>query len=274
MTLLITGAKGQLGTVLRSLFPDAVAADKSDLDITDGDAVNIFVKEYKIDTVINCAAYTAVDLAEDEYATAEKVNVLGPLNLSKSVRRIIHISTDYVFDGSGGRPYVEDDKPNPLSIYGKTKWLGENAVLMNAECGAVIRASWLYSPYGSNFVKTIMKLGKERDSLNVVFDQVGTPTCADDLAAVIRTILFEMNENTVKLYHFSNEGVCSWYDFARTILKISKSNCHVNPIRSSEYPTKAVRPSYSVLDKGLIKNDFGISINHWEESLEKCLKQF
>jgi len=274
MTLLITGAKGQLGTVLRSLFPDAVTADKNELDITDADAVNAFVKEYNIDAVINCAAYTAVDLAEDEYAMAEKVNVLGPLNLSKNVHRIIHISTDYVFDGVGGRPYTEDDKPNPLSIYGKTKYLGENAVLMNAECGAVIRASWLYSPYGSNFVKTMRRLGSEKDSLNVVFDQVGTPTSADDLAAAIKTVLSEINGNAVKLYHFSNEGVCSWYDFARAVLKMSGLNCHVNPIRSSEYPTKATRPPYSVLDKGLIKTDFGISINHWEESLEKCLKRF
>ena len=272
--ILVTGGNGQLGTELKKLLPDAVFADVEDLDITDEAAVNSFVKENNIETVVNCAAYTAVDNAEEDTSTAYKVNVIGPENLAKTGCKIIHISTDYVFDGKGYKPYHPNDETNPVSIYGKTKRAGEEAVINNAKVAVVIRTAWLYSPYGNNFVKTMRRFGAERESLNVVADQVGTPTYAGDLAKAIVEILPQMNESNKGIYHFTNEGVCSWYDFANTIMELSGLNCKVNPIPSSAYPTKATRPFYSVLDKTSIKETFNISIEHWTEGLKRCLKQF
>ena len=272
--ILITGANGQLGTELAKLLPEAVLTDVADLDITDFQAVQSFVQERQIKTIINAAAYTAVDKAEDEPSVAHKINVQGPENLAKTGCKIIHISTDYVFDGTNHQPYRPEDKTNPVSVYGKTKVEGENAVLKNAPTAAIIRTAWLYSPYGNNFVKTMRRLGAERDTLNVVADQIGTPTYAADLAKAIKQILPQLNEQTKGIYHFTNEGVCSWYDFAVEIMRLSKLSCKVLPITSAEYPTKAQRPFYSVLDKNKIKKTFHLEIPHWKESLEQCLKQF
>ena len=271
---LITGCNGQLGTEIAKRLPDAICADVDVLDITDADAVKKFVDENNVDLIINCAAYTAVDKAEDDIDLATKINVDGPRNLAKTGAKIIHISTDYVFGGMGSKPYAADDETNPVSVYGKTKRAGEIAVLENAKCSVVIRTAWLYSAYGNNFVKTMRRLGAEKESLNVVADQIGSPTFAKDLAQAIVTILPQMNETNKGIYHYTNEGVCSWYDFATEIMTLSGLACKVSPIPSSAYPTKATRPFYSVLNKEKIKNVFNIEIPHWKESLVKCLKQF
>ena len=268
---LITGSNGQLGTELSKLLPDAILTDVAELDITDLAAVTSFVKAHNIDTIINCAAYTAVDKAEDDSELAYKINVTGPKNLAKSGCKIVHVSTDYVFDGHGHKPYLPTDKTNPVSVYGTTKLAGENAVLANAAVAVVIRTAWLYSPYGNNFVKTMQRLGREKTSINVVCDQIGTPTYAADLAQAIVNILPQMNETNRGIYHYTNEGVCSWYDFAHEIMQLSSLNCLVQPIPSTAYPTKAARPFYSVLDKSKIKEVFGVTIPHWKDSLRKCI---
>lgn len=272
--ILITGAKGQLGTELSKLLQSAVLTDVNDLDITNAQDVQNFVQKHHINTIVNAAAYTAVDKAEDELELAEKINVFGPENLAKTGCKIIHISTDYVFDGTNHLPYTPDDKPAPISVYGKTKLAGEEKVLKNAQIAVIIRTAWLYSPYGNNFVKTMRRLGAEHKTLNVVADQIGTPTNAADLAETIVKILPQLNTAIKGIYHFTNEGVCSWYDFATEIMKLSNLNCKVLPIASAAYPTKAHRPFYSVLDKTKIKKTFHLEIPHWKESLEKCLKQF
>lgn len=270
---LITGSKGQLGTELSKLLPDAICADIDILDITDENAVKNFVHDNNIDVIINCAAYTAVDKAETDIELATKINVDGPRNLAKSGAKIIHISTDYVFDGTGHRPYNPDEKTNPVSVYGKTKQAGEVAVLENADVAVVIRTAWLYSPYGNNFVKTMRRLGAEKDSLNVVADQIGTPTYAADLADAIVKIIPQITSENSGVYHFTNEGVCSWYDFANEIMELSNLECVVNPIKSSQYPTPAARPFYSVLDKDKIKQVFGINIKHWKDGLQRCISE-
>ena len=270
---LITGSKGQLGTELSKLLPDAICADIDILDITDENAVKNFVRDNNIDVIINCAAYTAVDKAETDIEMATKINVDGPRNLAKSGAKVIHISTDYVFDGTGHRPYNPDEKTNPVSVYGKTKRAGEVAVLENADVAVVIRTAWLYSPYGNNFVKTMRRLGAEKDSLNVVADQIGTPTYAADLADAIVKILPQITSENSGVYHFTNEGVCSWYDFANEIMELSNLECVVNPIKSSQYPTPAARPFYSVLDKDKIKQVFGINIKHWKDGLKRCISE-
>lgn len=271
--ILITGAKGQLGLELSKLLPEAILTDVAELDITNLSAVKTFVQDHQITTIINCAAYTAVDKAEDDVELAEKINVLGPENLAKSGAKVIHVSTDYVFDGLGHKPYEPTDETKPISVYGKTKRAGELAVLENADTAVIIRTAWLYSPYGNNFVKTMRRLGSERETLNVVADQVGTPTYAGDLAQAIYEIIPQIKIGQKAVYHFTNEGVCSWYDFARKIMELSELNCQVNPIPSSAYPTKAMRPFYSVLSKESIKQDFGIKIAHWEDGLKRCLKE-
>ena len=272
--ILVTGANGQLGTELQKLLPNAIFADIDVLDITDLEAVKKFVSNNQIDVIVNCAAYTAVDKAEDDIELAQKINEDGPRNLALSGAKIVHISTDYVFSGTNYKPYLPEDETNPVSIYGKTKCAGEVAVLDNAKVTVVIRTAWLYSIHGNNFVKTMRRLGAEKESLNVVADQIGSPTFAGDLAQAIVTILPQMNEANKGIYHYTNEGVCSWYDFANEIMKLSGLSCKVNPIPSSAYPTKATRPFYSVLSKEKIKNVFNIEIPHWKESLVKCLKQF
>ena len=248
--ILITGAKGLLGTELAKLLPDAVLTDVAELDITNFSEVQNFVKENKIG-----------------------INVIGPENLSKTGCKVIHVSTDYVFDGLGHKPYTPTDETKPISVYGKTKRAGELAVLENANTAVIVRTAWLYSPYGNNFVKTMRRLGAEREILTVVADQIGTPTYAGDLAKAITEIIPQVKEGQKGIYHFTNEGVCSWYDFARKIMELSGLECQVNPIPSSAYPTKATRPFYSVLSKETIKNDFGIKIAHWENGLKRCLKE-
>lgn len=272
--LLVTGSNGQLGSELHKLLPEAIFTDVNDLDITDKSAVDEFVNAHHIDMIINCAAYTAVDKAEEDVAMAEKINIKGPENLATTDAKLVHISTDYVFDGNGHRPYLPEDEAKPVSVYGVTKLAGEKAVLAHNKRAVIIRTAWLYSSFGNNFVKTMRRLGAEKASLNVVCDQVGTPTYAADLAEAIVKIIPQVSDKTSGVYHFTNEGVCSWYDFAYEIMQQSGLKCKVMPILSAEYPTKANRPFYSVLDKNKIKQTFGLEIRHWKEGLEECLKQF
>ena len=284
MNILITGAKGQLGLEIRALvssYPnfEFIFADSLELDICNFSMVHQFVQKHAINSIINCAAYTGVDSAEEAAAVAKNVNSLGVENLVKAMQlvhgKLIQISTDYVFDGTNCKPYVESDPVNPLGVYGKTKLLGEQKVLEAAIDGIVIRTSWMYSPFQHNFVKTMLRLGEEKPTLNVVCDQVGTPTYAKDLAKICLEILTKNKRLDFKgkLYHYSNEGVTSWYDFAKEIIKLSAIECTINPIDTAAYPTLATRPFYSVLNKQKIKTAFGISIPYWRDSLKECLER-
>ena len=274
MMWLVTGADGQLGTELKRLLgDDAVYVDRAELDISDENAVKRFFETRSFEGVINCAAYTAVDKAEDEQEAAEQANHFGAKWLAKYGKCIIHISTDYVFDGIHHVPYVEDDVTNPVSVYGKTKLAGEQAVMAHAETAVIIRTAWVYCVHGNNFVKTMLRFGKERQSLNVVCDQIGSPTYAGDLAAAIVAILPQIRSGQKAVYHYTNEGVCSWYDFAVAIMGMAGLPCEVNPIGSDGYPTKAKRPYYSVLNKAKIRRDFNVKIRHWREALADVLKQ-
>ena len=271
--LLVTGANGQLGRELRQLLGDAaVYAGRDVLDIGNEEAVKAFFAAQSFDFVINCAAYTAVDRAEDDFEAADRTNRLGPALLARYGRRIIHISTDYVFDGRACRPYREDDAADPLSAYGATKLAGEKAVLAEAETAAVVRTSWLYSSFGANFVKTMLRLGAERESLGVVFDQVGTPTYAADLAAAIVSMLPQIGRGTKGVWHCGNEGVASWYDLAVAVMEESGLSCAVRPLESGEYPTRAVRPAFTVLNKAKMRRDFGLALPHWRNGLKRCLQ--
>ena len=285
MNVLITGSKGQLGSEIKDIAENYKSfnflfADLPELDICNVKSVNDYVSKYDVNTVINCAAYTAVDKAEEDIEIAQKVNAEGVINLVDAMLRvngkIIHISTDYVFNGNHFMPYQENDTESPIGIYGKTKREGELAVLNSNVDGIVIRTSWLYSAYGNNFVKTMMRLGNDKKELNVIFDQVGTPTYAGDLAKACLEILLNNNsriDKKGKVYHFSNEGVASWYDFAIAIMKIGAIDCKVFPIETKDYPTLAKRPYFSVLNKAKIKNDFGLRIPYWRDSLEKCIQK-
>lgn len=280
--ILVTGANGQLGSELRktgfSALDEVFYTDVAELDITDYAAVEKFVKDKEIDTIINCAAYTAVDKAEEEPQLAAKINTEAVTNLARAAAKegclLIHISTDYVFDGTGTKPYSEKDKPCPVSVYGKTKLAGEEAILKSRCFHIIIRTAWLYSSFGNNFVKTILRLASERTEINVVSDQVGSPTYAGDLAAAIVAIMD--NEERIEhegIYHYSNEGVCSWYDFAAEIVRLSGKECRVKPVTTAEYPTKTQRPAYSVLDKSKIKKTFGIEIPAWKDALAKMMNE-
>ncbi len=279
--ILITGCNGQLGTELGALLPDAIKTDHNTLDIRDADAVKRFVDKNKIETIVNCAAYTAVDKAEDDFDTALKINAKGPKNLADTGAKIIHISTDYVFPVSGpyqkNRPYKTDDPALPESIYGITKRKGEELIWTGCpsvkNATIIIRTAWLYSPYGNNFVKTMLRLGETKSDINVVNDQIGTPTYAADLAKAIVTILPQMNRENSGIYHFTDEGVCSWYDFATEIMTMAELPCNVHPISTAEYPTRAKRPAYSVLDKSKIKKVFDVDIPYWRKSLQNCLEK-
>jgi dTDP-4-dehydrorhamnose reductase len=283
MRVLITGSNGQLGSEIKELATnykklDFVFKDLPDLDICDFEVLQAFIIDHKINTVINCAAYTAVDKAEEDAEIAEQVNYEGVLNIVNALQtvngKLIHISTDYVFDGNQYMPYREIDPVSPIGVYGETKREGELAVLNSDIEAIVIRTSWLYSAYGNNFVKTILKLGKEKSKLNIVSDQIGTPTFAGDLAIASLDILSKSHtriDNNGKIYHYSNEGVASWYDFAVEILKIGNIDCKVMPIETKDHPTLAKRPHYSVLNKAKIKNDFGLEIPYWRDSLVKCI---
>jgi dTDP-4-dehydrorhamnose reductase len=285
MKVMITGAYGQLGTCLKEMSASysELMIDLTDydtLDITDRDAVSKYLGNSRPDFVVNCAAYTAVDKAENDHDAAHRLNALGPENLSLGCRqtgaRLIHISTDYVFDGSSNTPYSETHSPNPKSVYGKTKLAGERLVLKQLPESVIIRTSWLYSAHGNNFVKTMIRLGQERNLLKVVFDQTGTPTYAGDLAkAILKIISVSIKDNdswNPGVYHFSNLGVCSWYDFAVETHKCTSITCKVEPILSSAFPTVAPRPSYSVLDKSKIQATYGLEIPYWRDSLMKCIQ--
>ena len=284
--ILVTGANGQLGSELRELSAkytdyEFTFTDVAELDITNIDSLNAyFQSQPKFDFLINCAAYTAVDAAETNQELAFKLNTTAVDMLVEMAGKygffLIQISTDYVFDGEKNRPYDEEDVPIPSSIYGKTKNDAERLILYSDIRAIVIRTAWLYSTYGKNFVKSMIKYGTERDELNVVFDQVGTPTYAADLADAILQILPQlqaMPKPYTDLFHYTNEGVCSWYDFTQHILRHENINCRVTPIRSEQYPTPAKRPAFSVLDKSKIKSKFGITIPYWTDSLDEMLKK-
>ena len=286
--ILVTGANGQLGSELKELVtishPTAdvenrnfLFTDKEELDITDKKAIENFCSKHAVTHIINCAAYTAVDKAETDRETADRINHIAVKDLARIAKdndiALIHISTDYVFDGKNYKPYREEDATDPQSVYGATKLAGEEAMQeINPKNSIIIRTSWVYSSYGANFVKTMLRLGKERDSLGVIFDQVGTPTYAKDLAQTILTILPQIGNDKVEIYHFSNEGVLSWYDFAKEIMRMAKIDCRIDPIETKDYPTPAKRPHYSLLNKTKIKKEFGIAIPYWKDSLDECLK--
>ena len=286
MKVLITGSNGQLGSEIKELASDyenleCVFKDLPELDICDAEVLNTFIIDQHINAVINCAGYTAVDKAEEEALIAQKVNSEGVLNLANALKKVdgklIHISTDYVFDGNHSQPYKESDPVSPIGVYGQTKRAGELAVLNGSIDAIVIRTSWLYSVYGNNFVKTMLRLGNEKKSIQVVSDQKGTPTYAKDLAKTCLDILSDAGSTNISkkgsLYHYSNEGVTSWYDFATAIMEISNIDCKVIPIETKDYPTQARRPMYSVLDKSKIKSDFKVTIPHWRDSLTNCIKK-
>ena len=282
--VLVTGANGQLGRALRLLaesHPEHkfIFTDVDTLDITDPEAVRLMMADGGVNYVLNCAAYTAVEKAEDDEAMCSHINSFAVGVLGKAAHeagaKMIHISTDYVFDGTGHRPYVETDETNPLSAYGRTKLAGEKLLMEVCPDAVVLRTAWLYSEWGNNFVKTVLRLGKERDELGFVFDQVGAPTYAGDLAkAMLRVVEADTQGAFVPgVYHFSNEGVCSWYDFAVKILQLANLHCHIRPIETKDYPTKAARPHFSVLNKKKFKTTYNVTIPHWEESLKGCMER-
>lgn len=282
MKILVTGAAGQLGSELRNILEKRMPGitlytDIHELDLTNEEAVKRFIIDNEISHVVNCAAYTSVEKAEQEQALCAKINTDTVKNIAATASdygiKVIHISTDYVFDGTAHTPYKESEKVNPISTYGTTKRKGEMVLLSMCPDAIIIRTSWLYSPYGNNFVKTMMRLGKERNELSVVCDQIGTPTYALDLAKAIYAIL-TARQWIPGIFHFSDEGACSWYDFTKAIHRIAGiTSCQVSPILTDDYPTAASRPPYSVLDKTKIKRTYGITIPHWEESLKECIER-
>jgi dTDP-4-dehydrorhamnose reductase len=283
MKILITGSNGQLGNEIRELAGShphyqSQYTDVNELDIADPVKVSQYFESHSPDVVINCAAYTAVDKAETDKDLAYLVNAIAPGNLASAAAKtgafMVHISTDYVYGGKNYNPYCETDPLHPASVYAKSKAAGEDAVKKSGASALIIRTSWLYSAFGNNFVKTMMKYGAERGKLNVVFDQIGTPTYAHDLAKTILDILpLAMGEGGAKIYHYSNEGVASWYDFAKAIIEISGIDCIINPIPTKDYPLPAERPFYSVLDKAKIKKDFAIEIPYWRDSVKLCIQR-
>lgn len=281
MNILVTGANGQLGSELRRLsmqYNQSITfTDVEELNITDLEAICHCVKEKRIDVIVNCAAYTNVDKAEDDYETTDLLNNKAVENLAIVCKEVnatlIHISTDYVFHGDGNVPCAEILPTNPLGVYGITKLAGEQSIQRIGCNYLIIRTSWLYSSFGNNFVKTMRRLTTERDSLKVVFDQVGTPTYAGDLARLIYHIIESNQLSKQGIYHFSNEGVCSWYDFAKEIAVLSQAHCDIQPCHSDEFPSKVKRPHYSVLDKSKVKNTFGIKIPYWKDSLIECVQE-
>jgi dTDP-4-dehydrorhamnose reductase len=275
--ILVTGGNGQLGSELREIAPNYpdynfLFTDVKQLDITNHTAVKEFIEINNINVIINCAAYTAVDKAEYEPELADAINHLAAENFAKIAKqnkiKLIHISTDYVFDGKNYKPYVETDTPSPRSVYGQTKLDGELAMQhINPENSIIIRTSWVYSKFGNNFVKTMLRLAETRNEISVVADQIGSPTNAGDLAKAILKILPKIKNETVEVFHYSNEGVCSWYDFAKAIFEIKKIDVILNPIESIQFPTPAKRPYYSMLNKKKIKEKYSLFIPYWRESL-------
>jgi len=281
-TVLVTGANGQLGSSIHARISQYLGynflfTDIDTLDICDKEAVRKYVLENDVQYVMNCAAYTAVDKAEEHEDLCMRINRDAVRNLGEAAHavgaKVIHVSTDYVFDGTSCRPYLESDATCPVSVYGRTKLAGEQALMEVCPDSVIIRTAWLYSEYGNNFMKTVLRLGKEWDELRFIFDQVGTPTYAGDLAVAMLTVLerAEAGKFIPGIYHFSDEGVCSWYDFTVKILQIAGMNNRVIPIETKDYPTPASRPHYSVLNKGKIKSTYGLTIPHWETSLAYCM---
>jgi dTDP-4-dehydrorhamnose reductase len=284
-TILVTGSTGQLGQSIQSINADHfeyefIFVNRQQLDLSNEKSIAGFFEHNTFDIVVNCAAHTAVDKAESEPELANQINHLAVQQLAHIVKRhrakLIHISTDYVFSGKGYRPYSETDEVSPDGVYGTTKFQGEQAIQQTLKTNAVIiRTSWVYSEYGNNFVKTMLKLGEDRDSLNVIFDQVGTPTYAKDLAKAIMSIIqsqaFNQADFKTNVVHFSNEGVCSWYDFAKTIFELTNIQCIVNPIETKDYRTPAERPYYSVLNKAKIKRTYNLAIPYWKDGIKQCL---
>ena len=280
--ILVTGSNGQVGSEIKELSKDYpynfFFTTRNDLDITSKDDIRNFCKTNNINVIINCAAYTAVDKAESDEINADLVNRKAVKKLSIIAKelniKLIHISTDYVFDGKNFKPYVEEFQTNPQSVYGKTKLDGENEMRdINPLNSIIIRTSWVYSYYGNNFVKTMLRLGKEKEELGVIFDQVGTPTYAKDLAITILNIIPQIENSKVEIYNYANEGVLSWYDFAIDIMKMAILNCKINPIETYQYPTPAKRPHFSLLNKSKIKSKFNLKIPYWKDGLDDCLKR-
>ena len=288
--ILVTGSHGQLGSELRAIVQNNSSdysteefffTAKDTLDIRDTKAIELFITEHAIDIIINCTAYTAVDNAEDNIMMADEINreavrSLALLSLKYNIK-LIHISTDYLFDGNTYKPYTEDIQSNPQGIYSKTKLAGEQELKqVNPPEAIIIRTSWIYSGFGANFVKTMLRLGRQKDTINVVFDQIGTPTYARDLAGAILWILkhpLKTDNKDVAIYHYSNEGVASWYDFAKAIFEFADISCEVNPIETYQYPTPAKRPYYSVLNKSKIKTTYNLTIPYWRDSLKECIQK-
>lgn len=283
MTILVTGANGQLGNEMRNVSKSSsdhyIFTDVAELDITNIEAIRKIVRDEQVGVIVNCAAYTNVDKAEDDQAMADLINHKAVENLASVAKEanalLVHVSTDYVFGGNQYNiPICEEASTNPLGVYGVTKLHGEEAILRSGCEYLIFRTAWLYSPYGNNFVKTMRRLTSEKDTLKVVFDQVGTPTFAADLASIIFKVLSErLYTKHQGIYHFSNEGVISWYDFAKEICTLSGNTCDIQPCHSLEFPSKVTRPSYSVLDKTKVKSDFGITIPYWRDSLVRCINQ-
>lgn len=285
-TILVTGSAGQLGRSIQSItadYPDCefIFANRQELDLSDKKSITNFFESKTFDIIINCAAHTAVDKAESEFGLANQVNHLAVQQLAGIAKqqgsKLIHISTDYVFNGKQCRPYLETDEVEPHSVYGKTKLHGEQALQAILKMNAlIIRTSWVYSEYGNNFVKTMLKLGQKSDSLNVIFDQIGTPTYAKDLARAVMDVTqdkgFSQKNFQTNIVHYSNEGVCSWYDFAKTIFELADIQLQVSPLETKDYPTPAKRPHYSVLNKTKIKQSYHLTIPYWKDSLGQCLK--
>ena len=286
ITVLVTGSTGQLGQSIQHIqhqYPllKLTFVSSKELDLCDQNAVTGYFDKNHFEAIINCAAYTAVDKAESDTLLADKINHLAVKQLAEIAKQqnsvFIHVSTDYVFNGKNYKPYLETDAPNPQGVYGESKLNGELAFEAVGVLGCIIRTSWVYSEYGNNFVKTMQRLGSQKESLSVIYDQVGSPTYAGDLANAILVIVQSKSLRTSVLipqvYHYSNEGVCSWYDFAKTIFGFSDIDCRVNPIETKDYPTPAERPHYSLLNKAKIKHDFELEIPYWKDSLQKCIKR-
>ncbi|MCT7468667.1 dTDP-4-dehydrorhamnose reductase [Aliarcobacter cryaerophilus] len=280
--ILVTGSNGQVGSEIKAISSDYsynfFFTDRNNIDITNKDNIKEYCQTNSINVIINCAAYTAVDKAESDIENVDLINRKAVKKLSIVAKeldiKLIHISTDYVFDGKNFKPYVEEYQTNPQSVYGKTKLDGENEMInINPINSIIIRTSWVYSFYGNNFVKTMLRLGKEKEELGVIFDQVGTPTYAAHLAKTILNIIPQIKNDKVEIYNYSNEGVLSWYDFAKEIMKMAKLNCKINPIETYQYPTPAKRPHFSLLNKSKIKQKFNIEIPYWKDGLDDCLKR-
>jgi len=284
-TILVTGKKGQLGQSLKAIaaqYPQYqfTFTGRDELDLSCSKNIAAYFQQNKFDVIVNCAAYTAVDKAEEQQELADTINHLAVKQLAEIAQQhhslLIHISTDYVFDGTAHQPYQENAVISPQNIYGESKLKGELAIQSIACDAIIIRTSWVYSEYGNNFVKTMLRLGSEREQLNVIFDQIGTPTYAHDLAINILNIIessHNIQQDKVSLYHFSNEGVCSWYDFAKAIFELSNIECSTHPIETKDYPTAAKRPFYSVLNKAKIKQTYQLNIPYWKDSLQACLNK-